>query len=254
MLKETKKLILDTLFPIECLYCKKEGNWICHGCFSQINLLSSQKCPYCEKIISPKGKICPGCKMKFIKKNKLIPLDNLIVAAEYEKSELSKLVHYYKYNLIQALSIPLGELMRKSIVKNELPLPDFIIPVPLHKRRLRFRGFNQSELLARFLGENLSPGFPISVISDILIRKIYTVPQMKIKNYQERQKNITGIFSIALKGNELDSDLIKNKTILLVDDISTTGSTLFECAKILKTARAKKVFGAVIARQKIKEA
>lgn len=139
--------------------------------------------------------------------------------------------------------------MVKSILKNNLPIADAIIPVPLHSRRLRWREFNQSEKLANFISENLTPSFPLSVYSDFLIRKRYTTAQMKIKNYSLRKENIKNAF-VANKNQDLS--VIKNKRILLVDDIATTGATLFECAKILKKNGAKEVFGVVIARQEMR--
>jgi predicted amidophosphoribosyltransferase len=189
----------------------------------------------------------------------------------------------YKYNFVRGLSVPLGQIITEAILKNNLPLPDLVIPIPLHPRRERWRGFNQSELLANHIAENLTPGMSIPVLNNLIIRARYTKPQMKIKNYQERQKNIKDIFSItkypplppgedAQRAGEdkyINSSseslspkfieekglrrffTIRDKTILLVDDISTTGATLFGCGKILKKHGAKKVMGAVIARQEI---
>jgi ComF family protein len=130
-----------------------------------------------------------------------------------------------------------------------LAIPDLIIPVPLHPKRLRWRGFNQAELLAKYLGENMTPGFSLPVLSDVLIRQKNTTTQMKIKNYSERQKNMEGAFGI----NKENNNLIRSKNILLVDDVATTGSTLFECARILKKSGAASVFGIVVARQEFKK-
>jgi predicted amidophosphoribosyltransferase len=110
---------------------------------------------------------------------------------------------------------------------------------------MRWRGFNQAELLARYLGTNLTPGFEIMVSTKALLRNKYTIPQMQIKNNLQRKTNIKGSFSL----NKDCKNLIKNKNILLVDDIATTGSTLFECTKILKKKGAKKVYGIVLAKQ-----
>jgi ComF family protein len=270
-----ENFILDILFPISCLSCGKDDTWLCPECLEKIKLLSAQVCPYCEKNITESGSICPLCKEKFVSKNSAIPLDNLIVAASYRENIIPRLIHTCKYNFVSDLSDPLGKIMIYAILKNNFPLPDLIIPVPLHRRRQRFRGFNQSELLADYIAENLTPGFPIPVLSNFIIRARYTKPQMKIKNYQERQKNIQnifvaninnktpGVFSPFGKGrspegtegfekqNYLDKDFLKSKTILLVDDVATTGATLFECGKTLKKYGAGKVFGTVIARQEI---
>ncbi len=263
ILKKIQNSILDTLFPIHCLYCQKYGDWICEECFRKINTLPIQLCPYCEKTISPAGRICPECKNKFLGKNDLWPLDALIVSTKYEKDGISRLVHCFKYNFIADLGTQLAKIMRDAFLLHNLPLPDLVIPIPLHPKRLRWRGFNQSEILADYLSQNIAPGFAIPVIQNLLIRKKYTSAQMKIKNYQERQKNVRDIFALNDKVVEtqyIASQYIasqniaslQDKTILLIDDICTTGATLFEAGRVLKSAGAKKVSAIVIARQEIR--
>ena len=251
MLTIIKKFVLNTLFPISCLSCGASDNWICQNCLNKIEILSVQVCPYCEKTETLSGAICPQCKMESIRKNRPLYLDNLVVATKYSQDNVSRLVHAFKYNFVQDLGNPLAGLIVKAILGSHLPLPDFIAPVPLHPRRLRWRGFNQAEILAGILAENISPGLPIPVASNLIIRKKFTPPQMKIKNYQARKKNMQNSFGLQKKFT-LENFAFRNKKILLVDDISTTGSTILECAKILKTAGAKKVYGVVIARQEIK--
>lgn len=240
-----KNFLLDTLFPISCLTCGKNDTWLCPECFSKIKLLSAQICPYCEKNTTDKGKICSVCREKFLEKTVTIPLDSLIVTSSYKENNIASLVHLFKYNFVQDLSFPLGKLSIKALLQNNAPLPDLIIPIPLHPRRLRWRGFNQSELLASYISENITPGFSIPVFFDLVKRNRYTKPQMKVKSYQERQKNISNIFEINIRSD------ISGKNILLVDDIATTGATLFECGKVLKQNGAKSVQGLVIARQEM---
>lgn len=242
-LEELKKIALDALFPIYCLSCKKEGEWICPECFKKIKVIDLQICPYCEKVIMENGMICQRCKNSFSYKKIAAPLNALLVSAKYKENGLSKIIHLFKYNFVRDLSIPLGKIMVRCFSKNSLPLPDIIIPVPLHPRRLRWRDFNQSELLAKHLSQNLAPGLEIPLGTKVLKRKRLTQPQMKIKNYSERKENLQNAFSIA------GSEEIRGKVILLVDDVCTTGTTLLECAKILKKNGARKVFGAVVARQ-----
>lgn len=240
---QTRKLILDTLFPIRCISCSKNEEWLCGDCLEKININIDQVCPLCSTSITPDGRTCFDCKKKY-------SIDGILVASSYrekdnKKSLIAKLVHYYKYRFVSELNIPLGKILKKSLLQSNLPLPDIIIPVPLHPRRLRWRGFNQAELLSKFLGKHLTLGMEIPVFVDILIRNNYTTPQMEIKSFHERKVNIKGSFSVDRKYLKE----IKGKNILLVDDIATTGSTLFECAKILKQKNAGKVYGIVLARQ-----
>jgi len=240
ILKETQKFILDTLFPISCVSCDYDGIWLCEKCFQKIKLLSFQLCPRCEKIITPNGQLCSLCKKQ------LFFLDALIVATRYKEGSVSKLVHLFKYNFIEDLQNPLGKLLTQAFSASELVVPNFIVPVPLHKRRLRQRGFNQSKLLADYIGQNLTPGYTIPVNENFLRRTRYTPSQMNIKNYFRRKENMRNVFSA-----EGGPSCLKNKNVLLVDDVATTGATLFECARILKQNGAKKVFGVVVARQEM---
>ena len=234
------KFVLDTLFPVTCILCKKEDEWICENCFSHIFTQNEHVCGICEKVTTPDGRTCQKCKKKSA-------LSALVVATSYANSSIAKAVHFYKYRFIPDLHIQLGNLIVKSLQKTDLPLADIIIPVPLHPRRLRWRGFNQSELLAKYSSANLLPNTCIDLDGKTLIRKKYTPPQMKISNYQHRKQNMQGAFHV------INSEKIKNKTILLIDDIVTTGSTIFECAHVLKNSGAKEVYAAVIARQEIKK-
>lgn len=167
------------------------------------------------------------------------------MASSYQDKIISKAIHLYKYRFVESLCHPLGDIIIKAIRNSELPLPDTIIPVPLHPRRLRWRGFNQSELLARNVLEKIAPGFPIELENNTIGRVRYTQPQMEIKNHSQRRKNIENAFKISRDNIKK----IRNKRILLIDDVTTTGITLFECAKTLKQSGAKEVYAAVIARQ-----
>jgi len=240
LFQKTNTLILDTLFPKKCLLCEKEGIWLCDVCQEKIELIDFQICPVCERFNTPLGSPCPKCK-------KETSLTGLITASRYGKKDLAILIHNFKYNFIADLGQELGKILIKGATIHKLPLPDLIIPVPLHPRRLRWRGFNQAEILTNYLSENVTPGFSISISKNNLFRKKYTSAQMKIKNYQERKENLKGAFAIKNPAE------IKNKIIWLIDDVATTGSTLFECAKVLKNSGAKKIYALVLARQEFRK-
>lgn len=244
-LKKIETSALDILFPIACASCGRENAWLCDECLDKIELLSYQICPICEREITEKGVLCKTCKNNNFEKDRKVYLASLLLASEYKN--ISSLVHSFKYRFIEKLGEPLGKILLGSLLKYDQPLPDIIIPIPLHRRRLRWRGFNQSEILARYVAENLCPGFIIPVFPELLQRRKYTSPQMKIKSYQERISNLENAFAI-------DPDLqesIRNKNILLIDDIVTTGTTILECAKTLSQNGAKKVSAAALARQKV---
>lgn len=117
--------------------------------------------------------------------------------------------------------------------------------MPLHEKRYAWRSFNQAELLANKLKKVLSQnGLDITFLPGLLFRPKYTKPQMKIHSTEDRKKNIIGNFS-------LNEDFRKKvpRKIIIVDDVTTTGATLNECAKVLKRHGAEKVWGLVLARQ-----
>ncbi len=246
MIKKIKKIILDTLFPIACLGCQKSDFWICRECLQKIPILHQQVCPACEREITPSGLLCQSCR----KKEKFY-LDALISAVSYDNPIVKKMVYNFKYRFVDCLSEPLAQIKMKALIQNNLPLPQAIIPVPLHPRRLRWRGFNQALLIAKNISKNLIPPLEIPVL-DILERKKYNQPQMKLKKYEERIQNVKDLFGIKLDTNT-DLDYLRGKVVYLVDDIATTGATLKECAKVLKKIGVKKVFATVIARQTLKK-
>jgi len=242
--KILKNAVLDALFPIFCLSCGKEGFWLCQDCLAGMEILDFQVCPACEKQITDKGYLCRTCR-----DGQKSSLDGIVAAVSFENPAAKKLVRNFKYRFVADVSEPLAVLMARALVRNDFPLPDFLVPVPLHPRRLRWRGFNQSLLLADCLSENLSPLLKLGV-SDVLERRKFNPPQMEIKNYAERLRNVEDIFGLKPDAGRVE---IKNKKILLVDDICTTGATLEQCAKVLKASGARKVWAAVVARQSLKK-
>lgn len=238
--KKVRNFILDVFFPINCLGCKAEDVWICNICKEKINIRNEQVCPICEKTTTPDGQTCFACKKKAW-------LDGMLVAASYRQPLISKTVHLFKYRFVEELSLPLSDVVIKAIRGYEMPLPDLVIPIPLHPKRLRWRGFNQSALLAKNIIEKILPGSELEMAENIMIRSRYTLPQMSIRDHSERNRNIRDAFAVE------NFSKVKGKRILLVDDIATTGSTISECARVLKAAGAKEVWATVIARQEYKK-
>jgi len=116
--------------------------------------------------------------------------------------------------------------------------PAVITPVPLTKQRLRLRTFNQSELIAESIAEICN----ISVLKDVLVRTRQEIPQAEIENEEQRKENVKNSFRCA------DSQKLQKATVILVDDVYTSGATMEECARVLKQAGAKEVWGMVIAK------
>jgi len=224
-MKKILKIILDFIFPIECINCEKEGEFLCNDCLNKIPLRSIKQCPLCNKEQST-DKLCKACKSKSY-------LDEVIICADYSNEILQKAIHYYKYKYIKDLNKPLSKLMLNKLKQIQLPKDILIIPTPLHKKRELERGFNQTTLIANNLN------LPIKL--NILKRKKNIKHQAEL-NKKQRLKNIKDCFTIH------NTNEIQNKDILLLDDVITTGSTLNEQAKLLKQNSAHRIWALVIAK------
>jgi len=148
-------------------------------------------------------------------------------------------LHRLKYRGWRAAAPELGGLLAGYLEHHKFPAPptgQILVPVPLHPRRLRSRGYNQSYLLAKEVGKLLD----IPVRQDLVARTKDSPPQVEVRSSGQRRANAAGSFTGAAAAEGL--------SILLVDDIATTGSTLFACAAALKKAGAAKVWGLVLAR------
>ena len=231
------KLFLDIFFPWQCVYCKKEIHFpypLCKKCQTNIPINSSFICPVCEK------------KLKNLSKHYCFRKTNLTalgIVSFYQNPILKKTIHFFKYQSVISLQKPLSSLMIKFLEKtnffSKINKKDIIvIAIPLHKRKENLRGFNQSELLAK----SISTHFSLNYHSKVLLRIKNNTPQAKINNLSDRKKNSKNIFQIS------NPNLIKNKWIILIDDVYTSGSTMQEAARILKKSGAKKVIGLVLAR------
>ncbi len=143
----------------------------------------------------------------------------------------------FKYHNFKALALPLAQLLAEYLAAKPLPAEN-IVPVPLHPRRLRGRGYNQSALLAWELGKLTN----LTVVEDTLLRLRDTPAQVKAPSAEIRRNNVAGVF--ACRDRKLEG-----KQILLIDDVCTTGATLDSCAIALNRAGASSVWGLTLARE-----
>ncbi|MGJ8657365.1 MAG: ComF family protein [Akkermansiaceae bacterium] len=215
--------MLDLVYPSSCYHCEKllEGKHvICDVCFEKSKRITEGFCDVCGEDFDgefTENPICPNC-------------HTLKFSFQYAKSALKntaqnrQLVISYKYGKRHYLSRLLAkfcsEVLRDDPRFAALPEP-VLVPVPLHWRRKFSRGFNQAELICKELTKQT--GIPTM---ELLRRKRYTTTQTRLSR-GERLKNLNGAFSVC-------GDLGENKSIIIIDDVFTTGSTSEECAKLLR--------------------
>lgn len=236
LLKRIRISLLDFFFPTLCRICNGplgEARWVCEKCLQRIIIVNPPVCHICGLPLSPsfmgtERPLCKDCK------NEKRYFSMARSVAIYE-GVMRECIHLLKYDGKTGLSKPLGRMM-VTLIKDEGIEGDMIIPVPLHPRKRRERGFNQAELLSH----EISKGINIPVDTKKLIKKKDTPSQTDLTRL-ERIKNVKGSFCV--RGG------FKGKRILLIDDVFTTGATINECSKVLLEAGAEDVYVITLGRK-----
>ena len=220
--------IIDIFFPQRsvCMFCDNEesGFGICNECYNSLPFINGHTCDICGGRVVIGENFCTECKKyshEFLKNFSIL---------DYDENIRKKILSFKQYKHKE-----IGEMFSHIVeeyfshIKRKF---DVIIPVPIHENRLKVRGFNQSEILTSRLKN----------VDTKIIRRIKDTPHQTGLSRKNRQENLLGAFEI------IDSSKIENKTVLIFDDIFTTGATLDECAKILYEAGAKRVYCMSLAR------
>jgi ComF family protein len=219
--------LVDLFLPPRCGGCRMVGAWLCGRCRSRIRRLEEPLCRRCGAEIESARSDC-GCRAR------LKALSRLRSAAAYE-GPLEVALQRFKYHGWRRLAGPLALLVAERLVVEGVPAA-WAVAVPLHSSRQRQRGFNQSELLARELRRRLSLTKPPGE----LVRTRPTPPQVG-HDRRWRLDNVRGAF-------EWRGPLLGAGSILLIDDVATTGATLEACAAALRSAGSGPVMGVSVAR------
>jgi ComF family protein len=235
VLKSSLQALLDFFLPGFCLFCQAplppgSESLICPHCLQEIALIPQ---PYCSCCGAPfRGAVglehlCQECLTQpppFSRARAVAFYDGLVLEA----------IHRLKYHRQLIYAKFLGQLLAASQAADLVAAADLLAPVPLHPRRLRWRGFNQAILLARAFPE-------VPLAQEVLVRRRPTLPQVQLSP-QERRTNVKGAFVV------LKPENIEGKAVLLVDDVYTTGATVKECARTLRRAGAGTVEVLTVAR------
>lgn len=236
MIKGAFTRFLGILYPAFCGNCGHElgpgERFFCTGCAGSAELLSSPYCTSCGRPFVSRATadhLCHECMRKH-------PPYDFARAQTIYKGVVKEAIHLYKYRPVRSLKGYLGDFIEEGSTK-WFKDADLAVAVPLHKMRLRQRGFNQS----LFLAQRASKALGIGLSVDGLARVKNTRPQVDLDR-GEREANVRGAFKAA---RPLE---FEGRKVLLVDDVYTTGATVKECARVLRAAGADKVCVLTVAR------
>jgi ComF family protein len=236
-LKHSAFSILEFFLPRLCLFCgtavgEKAEVAVCPECEAQIEWVESPLCTCCGAVFASRDgadRVCGDCTAD------PPPFSRARAAAIYDgPAALS--IKRFKFTRQMAYLPVMQHWLQRPLCLELVADADLLVPVPLHLKRLKQRGFNQALFLAR--------GFPqVPLGREAVVRLRHTVPQVELKP-KERRDNVKGAFAVP------DPALVKDKNVLLLDDVYTTGATVRECAKVLRRAGARRVEVLTVARVK----
>ncbi len=242
--------LFAVLFPSDCRICSApliriSRLPVCQECLDAIGPITGGVCTVCgERMFSPYavdgtagGARCGLCRRAH-------PLFVRAAAYGSYESGLRELIHLLKYGGVRPAANVLGRMLAEAIATLESEFSAdavVVVPVPLHRTKLRQRGFNQAELIARAAMKIKRPANRLRLCVGVLERKRETASQIGLTSHQRRE-NLRGAFGVA------HPEAVKGGEVLVVDDVYTTGATVSECARVLLRAGATKVGVATVAR------
>lgn len=223
---------LDLLFPPRCAGCRRSGYLLCPTCLRGMQPLPPPFCRHCGLPLPTEAASCPACRQH------RLHLHGLRCVQLYQNVLIST-IHALKYTGQPRLAEPLGLLLARAFTQYGMRA-DGLIPLPLHSQRQQQRGYNQATLLARSCAAHLH----IPCREDLVARTRATRAQVGL-NAQQRQQNVSGAFALA---PTTQSRSLAGTTLVIIDDVCTTGATLEACAAPLYAAGAREIWGLVLGR------
>ena len=229
LLRTVTNRTLDFFFPRRCAGCGREGRFLCLDCLGTLRPLQPPWCSQCGRPYAGSGS-CPDCR------GRPHQLRGIRAAYIYEGA-LRQAVLEFKYRGVSAFAEELAPLLENHLREHPLAA-DLIVPVPLFGDRLRERGYNQAELLARHLSVSLS----LPMEGTALYRTRKTPPQARLVTWEDRRENMAGAFGAR-------PEAVRGRRVLVLDDVCTTGATLDACGQALRAAGAASAWGMALARE-----
>jgi len=237
LLKHFGASLLEFFLPRMCLFCgvpvgETAAVAVCPECEARIEWVASPLCSCCGRVFEDRegpDRVCGDCQ------EDPPPFARARAAVLYD-DPVTQAITRFKFSRQLALLPVMQHWLQQPLCLELVAAADLLAPVPLHPKRIKHRGFNQSLLLAQAF-----PGAPVA--REAVVRTKHTAPQVGL-NPKEREKNVKGAFAVP------DPAEVKGKNVLLIDDLYTTGSTVKECARVLRRAGASRVEVLTVARVK----
>ncbi|MFA5773726.1 MAG: phosphoribosyltransferase family protein [Candidatus Paceibacterota bacterium] len=215
--KSIKNFLLDILFPTNCLGCQVKNEILCNNCVQKIQLAERETSV------------------------------DILAVFDYRDLVIKKAIWELKYHRKRYLGEKLGQLLYEFFIEDISDMKIdvsgrsiYVIPTPISNKKTKMRGYNQALAIAKGFCNRAEIGV-FELKDKVVIKKIDNIPQAKISSRKRRLENVRGVFEIK------NLEIIKGRTIIIVDDVTTTGGTISEIIKILKKAGAKKVVGFAVA-------
>lgn len=215
--QKLKNFLLEVLFPTKCLNCRNKNEILCDKCIAQIAIAERET----DR--------------------------NILAVFDYRNPIIKKAIWELKYHHKHYIGEKLGQLLYEYLVEDIADIKTYVsgrsilvIPVPISHKKTKLRGYNQTLAIAKGFCSFAKAG-TFELKNNIVIKKVDTIPQAKITNRKRRLENVRGVFEVK------NQELVKGRTIIVIDDVTTTGGTITEMMKILKKSGAKKVVGFAVA-------
>ncbi|HAE36641.1 MAG: hypothetical protein UR85_C0004G0021 [Candidatus Nomurabacteria bacterium GW2011_GWF2_35_66] len=217
IIKKGFNLFLEILFPSKCLSCHLRGIVLCDDCVNKLHLTERETA------------------------------SNVISLYDYRDPIVKESIWKLKYHKTPYIGQRFGQLLYKELIEEVSSLqifsqgfPILVVPVPISHDKKKNRGYNQSEIIARSFCYSAEKSI-FQLKNKTIVKKSNTIPQAKLTNRTRRLQNIKGAFELSVGAS------VKGKTIIIIDDVTTTGGTMLEMMKVLKKNGAKKVVGFAVA-------
>jgi competence protein ComFC len=216
-LKFIKDFLLEMISPTKCLGCNLKNEILCNNCISKIKLAERET----DK--------------------------NIVAVFDYRDPVMKKAIWKLKYHHNHYIGEKLGKLLYEFLIEDIAEIKTYVsgrsiyvIPVPISSKKTKIRGYNQTLAISKWFC-NSAQARIFELKNNIVIKKVETIPQAKITDRKRRLENVRGVFEVKNK------EVVKGRTIIVIDDVTTTGGTMNEMIKVLKKAGAKKVVGFAVA-------